>query len=442
MGAAIRLENVSKRFTLHREQSRSFKELLLSFPRGRDDDRREEFWALKGVSFTVEPGETVGLIGPNGAGKSTALKLISRIIFPTSGRIAVNGRVGALLGVGAGFHTDLTGRENIYLNGSILGLSRSQIRRKLDEIIAFAELERFIDVPVKHYSSGMYVRLGFSVAVHTDPEVLLIDEVLAVGDQNFQHKCIERIMEIQRQGVTICFVSHGLGSVRQVCSRAIWLDHGTIQAAGDVEDAIAAYLRHAATEEEARIAAAVPEEEIAAVEVSPPSKDVEEPEKPGEVKRRWGTGDVEVVAVSFLDATGTERHVFRVGEPWIVRMHYRAHRRIETPVFGLGVYRIDGVHVCGPNTHFAGLDIPFVEGEGDVYYRVDQLPLMEGTYSLSVAIVNKPDTVMYDCHDRLYTFRVRRVGRGEMYGVVSLGGEWALDGGLDAAGQQIHVGSG
>ena len=419
MEAAIRLENVSKRFTIRREQSRSFRELLFNLPQRKGYGRREQFWALRDVSLAVKPGETVGLIGPNGAGKSTALKLISRIIQPTSGRVAVDGRVGALLELGAGFHADLTGRENVYLNGSLLGLGRSKIQRKLDDIVAFAELERFIDAPVKHYSSGMYVRLGFSVAVHTEPEVLLIDEVLAVGDQNFQHKCIERILEMQRHGITICFVSHSLGAVRQICSRAIWLDDGTVRAAGDVEDAIAAYLRHAAGEEETRIAAAESREEV--------SQDGPSPGEVGETetaRREWGTGDVEILNVSFLDGSGREQRVFRVGEPWVVKLHYRALSRIERPVFGLAVHRSDGLHVCGPNTHFAGLDIPYVEGEGDVFYRVDRLPLMEGSYLVSASAHNRADTVMYDFHDRSHPFRVRQVGRGERYGLVSLRGDW------------------
>jgi lipopolysaccharide transport system ATP-binding protein len=424
--AAIRFDGVSKKFILHHERTRSFQELALNLFR-RSDGSRKEFWALQDVSFTVEQGETVGLIGPNGAGKSTALKLISRIIEPTSGRIEVLGRLGALLELGAGFHPDLTGRENIYLNGSILGLSRTQIQRKLDAIISFAELERFIDVPVKHYSSGMYVRLGFSVAVHTDPEILLVDEVLAVGDQNFQHKCLNRIMEMQHEGVTICFVSHSLGTVRQLCSRAIWLEDGVIQAAGGVEDTISAYLRHAAAEEEARIRATMFEED--AQEEVGEIGEVEEVEP--KVKQRWGTRDVEIVDVSFLDTDGRAQSVFRVGEPWIVRLHYRAPRRIERPVFGLAVHRSDGLHVCGPNTHFAGLDIPFIEGEGDVLYRVARLPLMEGTYLVSAAAHNRADTVMYDYHDRLYTFKVRQVGRGERYGLVSLEGEWEWnDGGM------------
>ena len=419
---AIRVENVSKMFVLHRERSRSFKELVLNIPNRRTGPRREEFWALRDVSFTVEPGETVGFIGENGAGKSTLLKLVSRILTPTSGRVVVDGRVGALLELGAGFHQDLTGRENIYLNGSMLGLSQREIRSKLDQILAFSELERFIDVPVKHYSSGMYVRLGFAVAVHTDPEILLIDEVLAVGDQNFQHKCIEGIVDMQRRGVTICFVSHGLGAVRRVCSRAVWLKEGSVAAEGDVDDTIAAYLRYLAEVEEARLAAARPEAEE--------HREAESTEDPS---RRWGTRHVEITDVAFLDGAGREQTVFLVGAPWGVRMRYRARCRIERPVFGLAVYRNDGVHICGPNTYFAGMDIPYVEGEGEVFYRVGELPLMEGSYLLCVAVHNEPDTVMYDHHDRLYGFRVRQVGRGERYGSSSLGGVWEWVAGTEAA---------
>lgn len=406
MTAAIKLDAVSKKFSLQRERTRSFQDLFLSLPKRRRGGYRgrEDFWVLRDVSFDVAPGEAVGLIGANGAGKSTALKLISRIIEPTSGTVQVNGKVGALLELGAGFHPDLTGRENVYLNGSILGLNRREIDRKLDEIVAFAELERFIDVPVKHYSSGMYVRLGFSVAVHTEPEVLLIDEVLAVGDHAFQHKCLDRILDIRRQGVTICFVSHDLESVRRLCSQAIWLEGGRIQATGDVNDTISAYLQHEAQEEEARAAGSVSDG--------------------GDSERRWGTGEIGIVAVDFLDASGNVRRVFQVGDTWAVRICYRMHRRVEHPAFGLAVYRNDGVHVCGPNTAFAGLQIPSVEGDGEIIYRVDQLPLMEGTYLVSVSAHDKADTMMYDFHDRLYAFAVRQTGSGERYGLVSLNGRW------------------
>jgi hypothetical protein len=229
---------------------------------------------------------------------------------------------------------------------------------------------------------------------------------------------------MQRQGITICLVSHDLGTVRRLCSRAVWLDEGAIQATGDVEDTISAYLHHAAAEEEARMVAMLREQGLSVDELAR----LEEVKDTAGVKRRWGTGDLRVLDVSFLNAAGNEQHVFRVGEPWIVRIRYQAYRRIEEPVFGLAVHRSDGLHVCGPNTHFAGLDIPFLEGEGAVFYRVDHLPLMEGTYLISVSAHNRTDTQMYDYHDRLYTFKVRQPGSGECYGLVSLGGEWSWNG--------------
>jgi len=390
---------VSKKFTLHRERARSFQELALSVFR-RNSGSYEEFWALQDVSFTVERGETVGLIGPNGAGKSTALKLISRIIEPTSGRIEVSGRVGALLELGAGFHPDLTGRENIYLNGSILGLSRAQIRHRLGDIIAFAELERFIDVPVKHYSSGMYVRLGFSVAVHTDPEILLVDEVLAVGDAAFQRKCLDRINHLRQQGVTILFVSHSAERIRAICSRALWLDDGRLVVDGPAESVVTRYSDHSWAAEEGALKAG------------------------GENNRRWGSGEVQIVGVRLLDGSSQEKQLFRVGEPLTVLMRYCAEKRVERPVFGLAIHRSDGTHITGPNTQLAGRKIPWIEGEGMVQYTVSSLPLLEGTYHVSVAVHNWEDTKMYDYHDRLYPFRVLP-SEGERYGIVTLEGGWS-----------------
>lgn len=421
MSTAIRLEHVSKRFTLHQHRPRSFQELVVGLfhnksriPTQLDNEPNEDLWALQDVSFSVEEGETVGVVGPNGAGKSTLLKLITRIIEPTSGEIEVNGRVGALLELGAGFHPDLTGRENIYLNGSILGLSRAEIGQREHEIISFAELERFIDMPVRHYSSGMRMRLGFSVAAHTDPRILLVDEVLAVGDETFQHKCLDRIMEMRRGGVTICFVSHGLGQVRRLCSRAIWLDGGTIRAEGDVDDVVSSYLRHAAAEEDSRI-----EGSIAAAEKSVRGMRTNQDRPSESVADR----PLEILDVSLLDAADDERHVFQVGKPWAVRLHYRSTGRVDRPVFRLDVHRNDGLHVCGIDTHSV-LDIPFVEGEGDVQYRVEQLPLMEGTYFVSASFVDRPSGVTYDERNRPNAFRVRQVGKGERYGLVGLGGRW------------------
>ena len=369
-------------------------------PGGGKRSAREEFWALRDVSFTIEGGETVGIIGPNGAGKSTVLKLISRIIEPTAGEVEVNGRLGALLELGAGFHPDLSGRENVYLNGSILGLKRSEINRRLGKIIAFAELERFIDMPVRHYSSGMYVRLGFSVAVHTDPEILLIDEVLAVGDAAFQRKCLDKIDELRRQGVTILFISHSADTVRNLCSRAIWLDEGHLVADGSAESVVARYSDRSWSERE------------------------DEPSLDSDDQRRWGSGRLRITEVRLLGGEGKEQRCFHVGEPLTVEMHYRTEGKVDKPVFGLAIHRRDGLHVTGPNTRIAEQEIPAVEGKGIVRYRIRSLPLLEGSYYLSVAAHDWMAAEMYDYHDRLYGFDVQCAG-GERYGIVTLRGAWS-----------------
>lgn len=229
----IKFENVSKEFKLSKLRVRSLQEMFVSMFK-KEMRGKHRFWALKEVNFTISAGETVALIGTNGSGKSTALKLISRIIDPTIGTITVSGRLSALLELGAGFHPDLSGRENIFLNGSILGLGRQEMIKKLDAIIDFADIGEFIDVPIRNYSSGMQMRLGFSVAVHVEPQIILVDEVLAVGDHQFQLKCLKRIRQLQQQGVTILFVSHNFEDVRNLCHRAIWLDRGIVRADGRV----------------------------------------------------------------------------------------------------------------------------------------------------------------------------------------------------------------
>jgi lipopolysaccharide transport system ATP-binding protein len=398
--SAIRLDHLSKRFILRTEGSRSFQDTFLGLLRGRRASK-QEFWALRDVSFEVQAGETLGLIGPNGSGKSTILKLISRILVPTTGHITTNGKVSTLLEVGAGFHPDLTGRENIYLNGSVMGLGRREINERLDDIIAFAELARFIDMPVKHYSSGMYMRLGFAVAIHVDPDILLVDEVLAVGDAAFQRKCLEQIDRMRHRGVTILFVSHDLETVRRLCPRTIWMDQGQIAADGASEAVVQRYQMWSWRQEE------VVQQQV---------------ERGGE--RRWGTGEIEIVQVRLLNGKGEEETLFHTGEPLVVEMHYRAQRRVEQPVFGLAIHRSDGVHVAGPSTRFSRYGIPWVEGEGKVRYRVEQLSLLEGLYYLSVATVNQEDTEMYDYHDRLYPFSVVRGKVIECYGVMTLNGSW------------------
>ncbi|MDY7078949.1 MAG: ABC transporter ATP-binding protein [Chloroflexota bacterium] len=418
--AIIRFNGVSKRFTLHHERSRSFQELALGLFRrnssspehGRGRRDGEEFWALRGVSFIVKQGETVGLIGPNGAGKSTALKLISRIIEPTSGRIEVNGRVGALLELGAGFHPDLTGRENIFLNGSILGLSRADIRRKLDEIVAFAELERFIDVPVKHYSSGMYVRLGFSVAVHTDPEVLLVDEVLAVGDQNFQRKCMDRIYDMKQAGTTILLVSHGIDAVARLCHRAIWLDEGQVVDDGPARDMVEGYLVSVNEKERQRL------EKAAARSLS---RALSQEER----IKRLGSGEIRIVDVAFLDAQGARTEVFLSEQAMTIRVTYEAVQRVEKPVFGISLYRNDNLLVAGPNTNLAGYHIPAAEGRGVLDFKIPHLPLMAGRYELSVSAYDETVTHKYAYLHRAFTFSIQPRSLWDSIGVMHFPGHWS-----------------
>jgi lipopolysaccharide transport system ATP-binding protein len=233
--SVITFQNVSKEYRFSKLRVRSLQEIFVNLF-NKETRGRYHFWALKDVSFSIKAGETVGILGPNGSGKSTILKLISRIIDPTKGMIRVSGRLSALLELGAGFHPDLTGRENIYLNGSILGLDRKVMRQKLDSIIDFADIGEFIDVPIHNYSSGMQMRLGFSVAVHVEPEIILVDEVLAVGDYSFQLKCLERIRQMQQEGVTIIFVSHDFETIERLCTRAMWLENGMLQAHGNVSE--------------------------------------------------------------------------------------------------------------------------------------------------------------------------------------------------------------
>jgi lipopolysaccharide transport system ATP-binding protein len=248
--ASIEVSKLSKRFVLQHDQPRLFQDVALRFFKHRASKgslRHEEFWALSGVSFTVEPGESLAIIGKNGSGKSTCLKLLTRIMEPTSGFVKTRGRTSALIELGAGFHPDLTGKDNLFVNGIILGMTRTELKQRFDEIVAFAELEHFIDIPVKFYSSGMYLRLAFAIAINVNADIMLLDEVLAVGDQSFQTKCLERIAELQRNGVTIVFVSHDLNAVRTLCQRTIWLEHGKLRADGETDAVIADYSNSALT---------------------------------------------------------------------------------------------------------------------------------------------------------------------------------------------------
>jgi lipopolysaccharide transport system ATP-binding protein len=402
----IEFDKVSKRFTLHHDRRNSIQERVAGLFRPRA--KGEIFWALRDVSFGVGQGQSLGLVGHNGAGKSTALKLMTRILEPTSGAVRLRGRVAALLELGSGFHPDLSGRENVFLNGSLLGFSRRDMERKLEEIVDFAEIGDFIDLEVKHYSSGMYTRLGFAVATAVDPDILITDEVLAVGDEAFQRKCMERIYRFRQVGKTIIFVSHALETVRLLCDQAVWLDHGEARAVGPAGEVIDAYLadinRH---EAEARREAA---DDGSADEAIDP--------------RRRGNREAEIVQVQLLDAAGREQPVFHAGAPLTLRIHYAAHRPIRHPVFGVALYHESGFWLSGPNTRFDEFEIPLIAGAGYVDLVIPELPLLDGRYLISASIYDEAILLPYDYHDRMYELVVRSDELRERYGVLSLRSHW------------------
>ncbi len=428
--AVIEFENVSKLFALDNQRPSSFQETLVNTLHGRRKKSGESFWALRGVSFAIQAGESLALIGANGSGKSTALKLISRIIMPTSGTVSVQGRVAALLELGAGFHPDLTGRENVSLNGSILGLSRNFIRRQMDEIVAFSELQRFIDVPVRNYSSGMLMRLGFAVATAFQPDILIIDEVLAVGDQAFQDRCLRRIRDIQENGATVILVSHDLESVRRLCQRAIWLDEGRARADGPTAEITSTYLEELWTVEQDKIAAEKAEDTDAAEIIGGDEGSEEDGEKAvlpvkahGHVGR-WGSGEVRIEKAEILGAGEVATDVFRSGDRFMVRMWYRAHHAVEAPAFGISFYDEQGFRINGPNTAWSGAPLARVHGRGCVDYVVEALPLLPGRYELTVAIYDRYVTHPFDHWHRMASFVVIPDGTERQDGVVFIPCRW------------------
>lgn len=418
-GPAIRVAAVTKRY---RRTAQSHKLLTLksAFVGGNLFKllRPEEvFTALESVSVDIGRGETFGIIGGNGAGKSTLMKIIAGTTTPTEGEIQVNGKISALIELGAGFHPEISGRENVFINGIMLGLTRKQIEDRFDEIVAFAELEEFIDAPVKNYSSGMYMRLGFSVAIHVDPDVLVIDEVLAVGDEGFVHKCLDKIGEFKRRGKTILLVTHGMETVRRLCDRAAWVNKGKIEAVGDPVRVVDAYLDWVAGQEEKEITRSeqkrvkqardaprrpAPEEALETpVAQSAASGSVDAPYEPG----RWGSGGASIDEVRFLDADGEPRHVFTTGESMTIELSVSARSTLEDFVFGIGVFNANGIACYGTNTDLERFKPESMRGKGVVQIAMPTVSLVAGTYYLDVAIHRK-DGNPYDYHRGLYSFRM------------------------------------
>jgi ABC-type polysaccharide/polyol phosphate transport system ATPase subunit len=390
----IRIEGVSRRFRVYPREGRTLKELFLA--RGRV--RATEVEALGDVSFSVEPGSAVGLIGRNGSGKTTLLRLISEIIKPTAGRVAVGGRVGSLLELGAGFHPDFTGRENVFLNGAVHGLKRSYIREQLDEIVAFAGLERFIDLPVRTYSSGMYMRLGFAIAAHLDSDVLLLDEVFAVGDEAFQRKCFGKIFEFKQRGGTIVFVSHDAVAVERLCERAVLLRQGRVDFDGPTRDAIVRYHAQLADEHD--------------------------PDERGAGLREWGSGEARIASVRLLGADGEERRQFLAGEPLVVRLRLEARAPVTAPRLSFEVRGESSILLAGGSQETGELGW---DGEGDCVLRfeVEQLPLVDGRFHLRLGLTDPGGEHLYHWLDDAAEFVV--VPAGDERGVLRIDGRWSKE---------------
>lgn len=385
---AVTVDNVSKTFRVYRDRNQSLKATVLSGSRG----KFEEFWALRDVSLEIPEGKTFGLLGNNGSGKSTLLKCIARILEPNAGKITHHGRIAAMLEVGSGFHPELSGRENVYLNGSILGMSKAEIDRKFDAIVDFSGVEHFIDQPVKNYSSGMYVRLGFAVAIHVEPDILLVDEVLAVGDMAFQEKCMEKFAEFKRAGRTVVVVSHGLEQMRSFCDEAAWLHHGELKDVGAAADIVDVYSNeeHGATLVEGG-------------------------------GRRFGTGEAQVTKLELLHPTRGDVRNLSTGDRATIRMHYRATERIERPVFGVSVDVVNGPFLWGHTSRDAGFVPEGIDaGEGTVEVEIPSVTFRPLSAYLSASIQNYEGTHNYDVWQRAFTFNVGPGTPVESGGLVTL----------------------
>lgn len=393
---------VSKSFRRHSVRAKGYttlKSFLLDcFSRSRAAQTRYTA-AIKDITLRIPRGSSVGIIGRNGSGKSTLLKLISGIYKPDSGQIARRGRVAALIELGAGFHPDFSGRENLYLAGMLHGLSRAEIDARFDQIVQFAELADVIDDPVRTYSSGMFMRLGFSLAVHTDPDLLLVDEVLAVGDAAFVNKCKERISELRRAGKTLLMVTHDLEAVERWCDEALWLHAGEVRDRGDPRRVVDHYLQFIEKGEELKMLADKEAQAAAPAQHSSAQPATFQ-------QRRWGSREIEIVAVNILGSQGEEKLVFHPDDGARIEFDYLLHEAVDKVVFGVAINRADGLHVHGSNTEIERITLPDLRKQGKVVYEIKRLGLLEGAYSVDVAS-HRPDGYPFDYHQHALEFKVR-----------------------------------
>ena len=389
---AIRVSNLSKKFKVYYDKGRSLKEVILF----RNRNKHEVRTVLDNVSFDIKKGEAVGLIGHNGCGKSTLLKLISGILYPDGGSVDIKGRVSSLLELGAGFHPDMSGRENIYINASIFGLTKEEIEARLQSIIDFSELAGFIDNPVRTYSSGMYMRLAFSVAINVDADVLLIDEILAVGDANFQAKCFSKLQEIKEKGTTIVIVSHSLSQIENICDRSIWINEGVIRADGTPLAVHSEYLEFM---NEQRKAAGgkdldIPPEYVAYMQERRYKENLKLsmiPEQQAAVEAnggqyRWGSGEVKITSITASGPDGVGKRLFEVGTDVYFKVHYHVEKPIKDAVFGIGFFRNSGENLYGTNTRIDGKPNFDLNEDGEFTIIMRKIPLMPDQYTVSFSI--------------------------------------------------------
>lgn len=388
----VSIRNLTKKYKLQKEKYSTLRELFLSGLLFWQRRQTEELVALNNISFDVPKGQTLGIIGENGSGKSSLLRLILGITPPTDGEIQIEGKIAALLELGSGFHPDLTGRENIYLNGSVLGIPKKILKLKIDEIIDFAELHRFIDTPIKHYSSGMYVRLGFSIAVHTDPDILLVDEVLAVGDAAFQQKCLEIVRNFQQQGKTIIIVSHDLGMLEKICHRVILLNRGNLEMDGAARPTVRYYYQRI-MQQRMQLAKQYPE-----VQVIPTKK----------IGYRICSGEIKITSVRILNHLGEESYLFQPGDALTIEAEFESNQRIDNPIFGLGWMDEEGHYLNGSNTKILNMKFDNIQGKGKWRVQYTHMTFQPGKYLLSLGIYRDPitDDTAYDYHACLYSIFV------------------------------------
>jgi ABC-2 type transport system ATP-binding protein len=405
---AIVVDSLWKKFRIYHERNQYLKSTITKGRRA----QYEDFWALKDVSFEVPIGQTFGIIGANGSGKSTLLKCLAGILTPDKGSLTSNGRTAALLELGAGFHPDLSGRENISLNGAILGMTRQEIESKFDNIVSFAGLEQFIDTPVKNYSSGMVVRLGFAVAINVEPEILIIDEVLAVGDEEFQQRCFQKIEDFRRDGRTIIFVSHGLGQVSQLCEEALWLDKGTVRTIDTSYKVVAEY-----TGESHQIHVPVPTPLDFSASIEPETEEMID-------KNRWGSGEVRIDSVIFTTNNGNNTLNLTSGEAVTIKINYSVLTPVKELIVGLRITHLHGITMWGTNTKRSNHTVEHTGSIGTVSFFISEFPLLEGTFDLTVAISDRSEVSPYDHRENLVRFNVVQTQTFNE-GTVRIDGTWS-----------------